>query len=169
MEVGWTDIPLQEFGVGLGIHVASCLKVQKSEQLRAVYEISVHAHRQSIGRIDVKGLRFGSAAEALLAGAKGAGLSSGRAYADEVPAVGYLRWEILPKSASFLQGPGREGVPHEARHRRRRRTSAVVKHLAGHAYALALKDPSALAYSNAGSILSALLLGSAFRKKHARG
>ncbi len=40
--------------------------------------------------------------------------------------------------------------------------SALGKDFAGHAQALALGDPSALAYGNARSILSALLLASAF-------
>lgn len=40
--------------------------------------------------------------------------------------------------------------------------SALSKDFAGHAQALALGDPSALAYGNSRSILSTLLLGSAY-------
>ena len=53
-------------------------------------------------------------------------------------------------------------LPHKARHRPWRRTSALIKHFAGHTQALALGDPSASAYGNTRSILSTLLLASVF-------
>lgn len=77
------------------------------------------------------------------------------------PQLGTSGGKFCPRQNHFssldgqkVTGCGR--LPHVARHRRRRRAPAFIKHFAGHAQALALGDPAALAYGDARSILSAL-------------
>lgn len=103
---------LQQFRIRVGVYVAASLAVQEADELRAVDKVSVDAHGETERGVHVERLGFGPVHSAgcvrnvniLESWAfDGDNKGHGRTYADEVPAVGYLRWAIPMK-------PGRSAV-----------------------------------------------------------
>lgn len=70
------------------------LKVEELDKIRGVDEVAVDAHGQAKGGVDEEGLGLGSGTRHVSWRIESG--RCGRTYAEEVPAVGYRRWEILP-------------------------------------------------------------------------